>query len=218
MRQVKTIDINGVDFEYEEVALSYDTILPMDRDIAKELLLKVKQISDGNSLKFYLTYGTLLGAVREHNFIEGDEDIDVYVDNELKLMSLIPTLYQHDIKLCRVIKGILYSFMYKNGCYIDFYILKPYRFSIFGLWCFNVAGYATPKKILSGSQKILFLGANFDCPKNPEAALQFWYGKTWRIPCRGHGFHDEIYLSICYKKAKNILKKIIGYKKRTCIK
>lgn len=44
-----------------------------------EVLLKLKEIFDKHNWKFYLTYGTLIGAVRHKGFIPWDDDIDVWV-------------------------------------------------------------------------------------------------------------------------------------------
>ena len=54
----------------------------INKIIAKENLLLVKNILDKEELPFMLAYGTLLGAVREHDFIAHDEDIDLIVMKE----------------------------------------------------------------------------------------------------------------------------------------
>lgn len=38
---------------------------------------KTKELFSLIELPFYLAYGTLLGAVRDHALIPGDEDVDV---------------------------------------------------------------------------------------------------------------------------------------------
>jgi len=42
-----------------------------------EVLKKIKTICDGNHLRYYLAFGTLIGAIRHDGFIPWDDDIDV---------------------------------------------------------------------------------------------------------------------------------------------
>ena len=46
----------------------------IDKEIAFENLCLLKSILDANGIKFQLAFGTLLGVVREHDFIDHDED------------------------------------------------------------------------------------------------------------------------------------------------
>ena len=55
----------------------YQGIKPIDKKKAKENLSLLKRICNEHNLDFILFYGTLLGAIREHDFISHDEDIDI---------------------------------------------------------------------------------------------------------------------------------------------
>ncbi len=63
----------------------------INRDVCRENLLDFKRILDEKNIQFGLMFGTLLGAVREKNFIEHDEDTDVYVLAEYRenILSLL---------------------------------------------------------------------------------------------------------------------------------
>ena len=47
------------------------------KSIELNLLLEFKRFCELNNLRYYLAYGTLLGAIRHKGFIPWDDDIDV---------------------------------------------------------------------------------------------------------------------------------------------
>ena len=47
------------------------------QQIALEILHTVAQICEEQKLRYYLVYGTLIGAVRHHGFIPWDDDVDI---------------------------------------------------------------------------------------------------------------------------------------------
>lgn len=214
-----TITIEGKEFVYEDEIddILYDALSPITENSAKQLLKKTKELFNSIELPFYLAYGTLLGAVREKTLISGDEDVDVFVLNEQTLFNNLPFLHQNGFKVCRIVSGILYSFRVDSTSYIDVYILRSFRFAIWGFTCYSLAGAATPKKYFKEYCVIDFLGETYQCPKNPEALLEFWYGKDWRIPVSGHNFYYEILPAYYWHTyiipfVYPIIKWIIGYK------
>ena len=92
----------------------------MDKNIAKDFLLTFKKIADDNNLKFFLIDGTLLGAVRDKNFITGDSDMDIKINFEdiSILANMTPILISNGIIPLRIADGVLISFV-KNNEYID---------------------------------------------------------------------------------------------------
>lgn len=213
----KTIIINNTPFVYEESIISYDNIRPITEDEAKELLSQTKRLFSQKGLNFYLAFGTLLGAVRDKTIVPGDEDVDVFVDNEKLLISILPFLYDNGLTLFRRIEGRIYSFWGSNGCYIDVYILRPLKHSLWSLYCYNLSRLVIPKRFFKEYQDIFFLGDIYKCPKEPEKFLEFIYGKTWRTPIPNNHTNNEVkshyYWQKYYKKTKRFIQSIIFWEK-----
>lgn len=63
--------------------MKYKTVsLKEMQKIELDILIYLKNVCDENDLKYYLAYGTLIGAVRHKGFIPWDDDVDVLMPRE----------------------------------------------------------------------------------------------------------------------------------------
>jgi lipopolysaccharide cholinephosphotransferase len=177
----KWIIIDEERFYYEEANLFHGR-KKMDLDIARENLSLFQSIIEKSSVKYGLIFGTLLGAVREQNFIKHDEDIDIYVlleerDQFLRLLFKFKDL---GLQLVRIQSDML-SLMRQNE-YIDVYFFRvKYKLGIWKRRVFtNEYEYAAEH--FEKPIKQMFLGMNIYIPKNSQKLVRKIYGKNWRIP------------------------------------
>lgn len=213
----KTIEINGRPFTYmDEVGDPY-IFNPMTTTDMEEILETAANLLSDCDISFCLAFGTLLGAVRERYFIKGDDDVDIIVTDEEKLFASLPYLYEHGLYINRIFKTELYSFhMEGRRGHVDMYILRPIDKWIYKNWCVSIRGHYTPKRffMVIDSGGCYIKQKAYPCPQHPEDLLEWWYGKTWRIPQPGKATLDvflrrvQLFPHECWRKGKNRLKRL----------
>lgn len=191
--KARTIIIEGNPFTYNDEGddIKIENLSAISESDAADLLRTVKLLFEKCGLRFSLAYGTLLGAVRDNGIIKGDEDVDIFIDDESALRKNLPFLYENGLKVCRIYENDLYSFHTKNDSFVDVYIKKDLPFSVWSLWCDCLHNRAVPRRYTSKYDKINFLGVECSIPHKPERILEFWYGNNWRIPVKDHNYTYE---------------------------
>lgn len=175
----------------------------------RELLELTDDILNDEGIEYWLTYGTLLGAYRDHNFIAHDYDLDIALnwDDRHNIKSLMLSkglVLKHEVHFgdWDNPENIEYRFEYKNTFIdIDFYKVSG-----------NTAVTSNPsfipdsplvigKKFLviteeivnpfKGLTEIEFLGRNYKIPANTEEFLIANYGKDYRIPIKDYDYREH---------------------------
>lgn len=186
----------------------------IDKKISKENLLIFKTIMDKYNIPFTLAYGTLLGAIRENDFITHDEDIDIAIlrEDEEIFLDLLFEFQKNGFVVGRYEDDLL-SLIRKNE-YIDIYIFKK---SMFGLLGYRHRGIKYLKnKYLINTIKYSFLNENFDIPKEYIKYLEDEYGSNWKTPIKNMHGNPGVYLKIKLFLKNNLpyIFKILSWIKR----
>ena len=149
----------------------------INREISKDNLLDFSACLNKANITFGLIYGTLLGAIRENNFIAHDEDTDVFVldEDRGKVLDALFELKKRGLVVGRYEEDLI-SFV-RDDEYIDIYFFKK---NIFGNRTAN--GAYIEAKYLENLKKIEFLGEPFSVPERSEELLEKLYGEDWRVP------------------------------------
>ena len=132
-------------------------------------LLTIKKIFDQNSLTFYLDGGTLLGAMREKDFIKHDVDSDIviYIDDLPILEKITP----------QIINSGFTPIAYNSFCEICFASDIDYL----------DVRFRPKSKYNKKLDTVPFLDTEFNIPNNVDKYLTIMYG-NWRIPTFQHSW------------------------------
>jgi phosphorylcholine metabolism protein LicD len=169
------------------------------KDQAVQNLNDIKNILDELKITFWLDGGTCLGAYRDKDFCEGDEDDidlcckydyvnfkDEIINRALKLGFTLFHNWKMEIALIR------------NGSKIDIFFYKKQNNEYFShlysgdnidSWC------VVPDKYYDNLENVKFYGVEFNIPSPIEEYLEFKYG-DWRTKV-----HRKDYL--CYRPEQN---------------
>ena len=156
----------------------------INKDIAFDNLKLFLSIFEQARIKTGPVYGSLLGIVRDNDFITWDEDIDLFIlkEDEDKLRSSLRILKENGFFLVRYERIGLYSFM-RNGEYIDIYVMTA-----IGGGLRESGGYFFFEKDFTDTISYDFKGLTIDIPREYEQHLEFNYG-DWRTPVQYADFN-----------------------------
>ncbi len=155
----------------------------MNREVMGKNLLDFKEILDRYKILFIMTFGGLLGLIREGNFIKWDKDIEVAClnkneqQNYMKMKDVKKELIKKGFKIVNSSHLSHYDFFIRNGERIEI----NWFTKIGNEWIKkNLIRY--PSHYFDNLGEIKFLGTTFKIPSNVEDFLKKTYGKNWRIP------------------------------------
>lgn len=201
----KFIQVDGKDYKYYPVSLSRGK-KTINKEISRENLRLLTSILAETHIKYGLMFGTLLGAVRGGDFIEHDEDVDIYVlyEDMLDFLRLLPKFDAIGLRLVRVHEGEI-SLMRKND-YIDINFFKSRKNILFQSVRSLNGNYSYQSKWLEETVDHDFLGMIVPIPKYSERILMKTYGKTWRTPIKHRHALPHTWLA-SFKKFYNVVMK-----------
>lgn len=146
-------------------------------------LQEIKHVFEKLEMPFFLSSGTLLGAVRERNFIRWDWDVQCYLMTEEAYEKRNEILQAFILAGFQVLK---YDSSYKN---FKYNILKyDTNYEITSWWKKGEMRYRSnfsriPARFFENPRTIEFLGEIYPCMTPPEEYLEYCYG-DWKTPKR----------------------------------
>lgn len=180
------IKLTNDTYHYKTIPI-FEGVKRINKEIAFKNLCLLKDALDKNGIEFQITFGTLLGAIREQDFIDHDEDIDLLVLGEYKqkLFDFLPELRKIGFEVARYDRRNLMSLM-KDGEYIDFYFVSLRNDGT--RYC---SGIILPIEITDETIDYNFKGLNIKIPKEYIKFLRYEYGDNWMTPVQWFNYESS---------------------------
>lgn len=171
------IQTSNGSIRYKTIPL-YQGIKMIDKPQATENLLLLKTILEAKRLRFMLIAGTLLGAVREGDFITHDEDIDIAFlsEDKQRVIDALPDMIDQGFAVARYNRRGIISIM-RKGEYIDLYFFSPYDEGRRAC-----DGWIVLEQFLTDTAEFSFKGSSFLAPREYREYLLCEYGVNWETP------------------------------------
>lgn len=187
-------------YRYKPVTL-YLGINQIKKDVAFQNLTDIAKILRKYNIPLTPWYGTLLGIIREQDFIDWDEDIDLMVlsENKEDLLDALWDMREIGFEFIREDRCSHTLSVIRNGEYIDFYIMdriSPELRTDYG-------GFFFFEKHIKNLIEWDFKGLKVMVPQDYEELLSFLYG-DWHTPKR----YIQPNLSSLTKIKRKILQKL----------
>lgn len=160
----------------------YPGVKIINKEIASKNLSAIRSILIEERINFMLIAGTLLGAIRENDFISHDEDIDLAFleEDKQKVIDILPKIIDSGFCIARYdIRGLIS--IIRNGEYIDFYFFRSVKGEEVLRTC---CGWLIPDKFLTNHIIWEFKGDTYNIPKDYIEYLKYEYGLDWETPIK----------------------------------
>ena len=190
-------------------------IRPMNRDVMFRNLVAIGTLLTKHKIRWWLSHGTMLGAYRENNFIEWDDDADIGLDmrdrekiyevyKEARALGFfIPPEAKKDTTVVPDKAPYYDSVFIKQGEKIEgwwydrkmIYNKKKKKKEYFYIYDEFRSGWSLkhPVKFYDELKTFKLRGTEFPCPNHIEGWLVHFYGEGWDTPDKKkkYNHHDH---------------------------
>lgn len=178
---------------------------PVSTRILEEAFLY--SISNLNQFEYVPFFGTLLGIIRDNNFLKNDDDVDFLINIKSKqrlIHQLKDSKIEIDFQAFENSQEYFLQGIYNNNsqqCYVDFYFYEEHDKknillkSLHGPYQNDKKNWIIFKKefIFPLNEK-KYKNHKIFIPNKPDKILKFLYGKNWKIKLeKGNYFHYIIF-------------------------
>jgi hypothetical protein len=160
------------------------------RHIAEGAARAISDLRDRVGIDAHISYGCLLGAVRDGHMIGHDSDADLAY---LSRWTHPADVVRESFRMERELRGLGWKVVRMSGADLKLFLPLPdgrvVHIDVFG--AFHVEGTfyqlggrsgQLDRSTLTPASTVVLEGVELAAPADPEAVLAFLYGPDWRIP------------------------------------
>lgn len=179
-------------------------------------------IIEKHNLKYWIMYGTLLGAIRQQDIIQYDHDFDIGINyKDLDLLNNINDNYlikESDYTVTKAYGGIFnitnfkdcqkkwrvsYKINYKGKAVGDIYVYKEFKDGYMRRYDTKDKIYFWPNTIFPSIcvkylEKLNIRDKVFYAPSYSLYLIEHWYGPDWKTPFRAESQEGESHFDYDY--------------------
>ncbi|MCW2847807.1 MAG: mucin-5AC [Marmoricola sp.] len=160
------------------------------RHIVEGTARAIADLRDRIGIDAHVSYGCLLGAVREGRMIGHDSDSDLaYLSAHTEPADIILESYRME----RELRELGWRVVRMSGADLKLFLPLPdgrtVHVDVFGAFHVGDVFYQLggrsghlPREALTPASTVVLEGIELAAPADPEAVLEFLYGPSWRVP------------------------------------
>jgi SAM-dependent methyltransferase len=167
-----------------------DTESGVRRHIVEGAARALGQLRDQIGIDAHLSYGCLLGAVRDGHMIGHDSDADLAY---LSAHTHPADIMRESFRMERELRKLGWKVLRMSGADLKLFLPLPdgrvVHIDIFGAFHVGDTFYqlggrsgTLPREALTPASNVVLEGVELAAPADPERVLAFLYGPSWRVP------------------------------------
>ena len=171
------------------------------RRVGVEALMRIHSLLMDNKIDYYLQFGSLLGVIRDKDFIKHDDDIDLtVVDPLVSPQNVLRLLLENDFHFIHALKVneyiVDFAVSYKKLTVDFFFPIPVEREHKVGICCAYFNPSSEYERYDQNNYRVWFIpdnirtkitrfkGIDLKIPQDPEWLIEYIYGENWRNPIK----------------------------------
>ncbi len=206
-QKLKKVKLIYMPYIHIRKKISFYKMMKSMKKFGDETFRRTVEALSETDLCWFCAFGTLLGFVRDGDFIKWDLDIDIgIIDNDLFSWTILENAMEKygfkKIKQFTYKDKITEQTYVWNNCTVDFFLFMKKNNGLYINRYYRAIGKTYNSDLeyslryicvpeIKQTKPLYLKGMNFPIPENYEKHLEYIYGKNWMVP--DPNFKKDVY-------------------------